>query len=190
MDMAQPSRWRLIAPTALLTLGCLLLLASLALPWVSLVTPPLRGAGAENWYSPGVAVIDLLVGGRTAMPAASLAFVAIAAIIVGRSGWQLWSPERADASGTRVVVIALALVELGIVGITVLMMPFALAFGYPYYHVTVLGGGDVAAVGLLCAMAGAALLETTPSPPVPLSFREGEPRPEESPMARDTVSLT
>ncbi len=188
--MKSVARARLIAPTALLILGCLLLLTSLALPWVSLVSPLLRGAGAEDWYSPGVAVIDLLVRGQTAMPAASLAFAAIAAIIVGRTGWQLWSPERADASGTRVIVIALALVALGIVGITVLMMPLALAFGYPYYHVTVLGGGYVAAVGLFCVAAGAALLETTASPPVPLPFREGEPTPEESPMARDTVSLT
>lgn len=190
MDTAQPSRWRLIAPTALLTLGCLLLLASLALPWMHLANPLGRGVDAEGWNSPGMAIIDLLVRGQTAMPAASLAFVAIAAIIVGRSGWQLWSPERADASGTRVIVIALALVELGIVGITVLMMPLALAFGYPYYHVTVLGGGYIAAMGLLCAVAGAALLETTTSPPIALPFREEEPRPEESPMARDTASVT
>jgi hypothetical protein len=190
MDTVQPSRWRLVASTSLLTLGCLLLLASLALPWMHLANPLGRGAGAEGWYSPGVAVIDLLVVGQAPMPAASLAFVAIAAIIVGRSGWRLWSPERADASGTRIIVIALALVELGIVGITELMMPFALAFGYPYYRVTVLGGGYVAAMGLLCAVAGAALLETTTSPSDPLPEGEGEPRPEDALVASDPVSIS
>lgn len=160
MRTALPSRWRLAAPTSLLIIGCLLLLASLGAPWMYLTNSFLRGADAADWYSPGLEIIDHLTGRPAVMWVFGLAYIGVVAIIVGRCAWQIWSPEHADASGTKVIVIAMALVGLGAVVMTLLFLPIGLELGYPFYGVTIESGGFVAVAGLVCAMVGAALLET------------------------------
>jgi hypothetical protein len=158
--MKTPSwRWRVSAGPALLAVGCLLLLASLAIPWMRLTNPLVHGLDAVTWDSPGGEVVGLLIGRYTGMVIFSVAFACVVAIIVGRIASQLWRPERTDASGTTVIVIALALVGLGLVGIMLLLMPVGLELGYPYYDVALLGGGFVALAGLLCAIMGAALIK-------------------------------
>lgn len=157
--MTPPWRWRLSAGPALLTVGWLLLLTSLAIPWMRLTDPLLHGADAVMWDSPGREVVGLLVGAYTSMVIFSVAFVCVVAIIVGRIASQLWRPERTDASGTTVIVIALALVGLGLVGIMLLLMPVGLELVFPYYDVALLGGGFVAVAGLLSTIAGAALIK-------------------------------
>jgi hypothetical protein len=93
-----------------------------------------------------------------------LAYIGVVAIIVGRSAWQIWSPERADARGTMVIVIALALVGLGAVVMTLHFLPIGLELGYPFYDVTIESGGYIAAAGLVCALIGAALLTDARAP--------------------------
>ena len=165
MNTALASRWRLTAPTALLIVGCLLLLASLGAPWFYLTSSFLHGADAADWYSPGLEVIDQLTGRPAALWVFGLAYIGVVAIMVGRCAWQIWSPERADASGTKVIVIAMALVGLGAVAMTLLFLPIGLELGYPFYDVTIENGGFIAAAGLLCVMVGAALLESARAAP-------------------------
>lgn len=159
MMKTPPWRWRVSAGPALLAVGCLLLLASLAIPWMQLTNPLAHGADAVTLDSPSREIVGLLIGGDTGMVIFSVAFVCVAAIIIGRIASQLWRPERTDASGTTVIVIALALVGLGLVGIMLLLAPVGLELVYPYYGVALLDGGFVAAAGLLSAIAGAALIK-------------------------------
>jgi hypothetical protein len=165
MNTALASRWRLAAPTALLIVSCLLLLGSLGAPWMYLTNSFLHGVDATDWYTPGLEIIDHLTGRPAVMWVFGLAYIGVVAIIVGRCAWQIWSPERADASGTKVIVIAMALVGLGAVVMTLLFLPIGLELGYPFYDVTIESGGFVAVAGLVCAMVGAALLETAGAAP-------------------------
>ena len=65
-------------------------------------------------------ILDHLTGRPAVMWVFGLAYIGVVAIIVGRCAWQIWSPEHADASGTKVIVIAMALVGLGAVVMTLL----------------------------------------------------------------------